>query len=108
MRAGEVLGFAGLVGAGRTEIMQGIYGITPADEGEILVDGEKVVNKTPRQGLNHGIAMVTEDRLRQGVIKKMNVQLNMTLSYFYKICKAGIISFRIEDTDTEDMIKNFM
>lgn len=105
VRAGEVLGFAGLVGAGRTEIMQGIYGITPADEGEILVDGEKVVNKTPRQGLNHGIAMVTEDRLRQGVIKKMNVQLNMTLSYFYKICRAGIISFRREDTDTEDMIK---
>ena len=105
VRAGEVLGFAGLVGAGRTEIMQGIYGIAPADNGEILVDGEKVVNKTPRQGLNHGIAMVTEDRLRQGVIKKMNVQLNMTLSYFYKICKAGIISFRKEDTDTEDMIK---
>lgn len=50
--------------------MQGIYGIAPADNGEILVDGEKVVNKTPRQGLNHGIAMVTEDRLRQGVIKK--------------------------------------
>lgn len=42
VRAGEVLGFAGLVGAGRTEIMQGIYGITPADEGEILVDGEKL------------------------------------------------------------------
>ena len=75
VRAGEVLGFAGLVGAGRTEIMQGIYGIAPADSGEIYVEGKKVVNRSPREGLNHGIAMVTEDRLRQGVVKKMNVQL---------------------------------
>ena len=82
VRAGEILGFAGLVGAGRTEIMQGIYGIAPASRGEIYVEGEKVENRSPRQGLNHGIAMVTEDRLRQGVVKKMNVQMNMTLAYF--------------------------
>ena len=105
VRAGEVLGFAGLVGAGRTEIMQGIYGIAPADSGEIYVEGKKVVNRSPREGLNHGIAMVTEDRLRQGVVKKMNVQLNMTLSYFYRICKAGIINTNRENEDTDKMIR---
>lgn len=105
VRAGEVLGFAGLVGAGRTEIMQGIYGIEPADSGEIYVAGKQVVNRSPRQGLNHGIAMVTEDRLRQGVIKKMDVQMNMTLSYFYKICHGGIIDTKKESTDTDHMIR---
>lgn len=105
VRAGEVLGFAGLVGAGRTEIMQGIYGIAPPDSGEIFVEGKKVVNRSPRQGLNHGIAMVTEDRLRQGVIKKMDVQMNMTLSYFYKICHGGMIDTRQESLDADKMIK---
>lgn len=105
VRAGEVLGFAGLVGAGRTEIMQGIYGIAPVDSGEIYVSGEKVINRSPRQGLNHGIAMVTEDRLRQGVIKKMDVQMNMTLSYFYKVCRGGFIDTKREGTDTNQMIQ---
>ena len=104
VRAGEVLGFAGLVGAGRTEIMQGVYGIAPADSGVVLVEGEPVVNRTPREGLEHGIAMVTEDRLRQGVVKKMNVKLNMTLAYFYKICHAGFIDRYQETADTEAMV----
>ena len=105
VRSGEIVGFAGLVGSGRTEIMQGIYGIAPADEGEVLVEGKKVVNRSPREGLNNGIAMVTEDRLRQGVVKKMDIERNMTLAYFYKICKAGFIDKKAEDKDTDDMIK---
>ena len=104
VRAGEVLGFAGLVGAGRTEIMQGIYGIAPADTGVVLVEGEPVVNRSPRQGLEHGIAMVTEDRLRQGVVKKMTVKHNMTLAYFYKVCRGGFINKYQETADAEAMI----
>ena len=104
VRAGEVLGFAGLVGAGRTEIMQSVYGIDPADSGVVLVDGEPVVNRSPRQGLDHGIAMVTEDRLRLGVVKKMNVKLNMTLAYFYKVCRAGFINLYQETADADAMI----
>jgi inositol transport system ATP-binding protein len=105
VRAGEILGFAGLVGAGRTEIMNGIYGINPADSGDIYVNDVKVVNKTPRQGLINGIAMVTEDRLRQGVIKKMDVEMNLTLAYLYQICKSGIIDEKKEDEDSDAMIK---
>ncbi len=105
VRAGEIVGFAGLVGAGRTEIMQGIYGIVTPDSGEISINGKVIHNRSPREGLDNGIAMVTEDRLRQGVVKKMNVENNMTLAYFYKICnKLGFISQTAEDKDTEDMI----
>ena len=104
VRAGEVLGFAGLVGAGRTEIMQGIYGIAPPDTGVVLMEGEPVVNRSPRQGVEHGIGMVTEDRLRQGVVKKMNVKLNLTLAYFYKICHAGFINSFQEEADAQAMI----
>ncbi|MBQ6493533.1 MAG: sugar ABC transporter ATP-binding protein [Erysipelotrichaceae bacterium] len=105
VRAGEVLGFAGLVGAGRTEVMQGIYGIEPADDGTITINGVEVKNRSPREGLKNGIAMVTEDRLRQGVVKKMDVERNMTLSYFYNICKMGFIQSDIEDRDTESMFQ---
>lgn len=104
VRAGEVLGFAGLVGAGRTEVMQGVYGIIPPDSGSIVVDGKEVRNRSPREGLKNGIAMVTEDRLRQGVVKKMDVERNMTLAYFYNICKMGVISKEREHKDTVDMI----
>ena len=105
VHAGEILGFAGLVGAGRTEIMDGIYGIDPVDSGEILLEGKKVVNKTPRHALNNGIAMVTEDRLRRGVNKKMNVKMNMTLAYLYRICKGIFIDMNRENTDAENMAK---
>ena len=104
VHSGEILGFAGLVGAGRTEVMQGIYGIDPADSGTISVNGKVIKNRSPREGLKNGIAMVTEDRLRQGVVKKMDVERNMTLSYFYNICKLGFIQSGQEDADTQSMI----
>lgn len=105
VRAGEVLGFAGLVGAGRTEIMEGIYGIEPVETGEILLEGQKIENHTPRQALDHGIAMVTEDRLRRGVNTKMNVKMNMSLAYLYKICRNMFIDLKKEKNDTEQMIR---
>lgn len=105
VHAGEVVGFAGLVGAGRTEIMEGIYGIAPAQSGEILLQGKQIMNKTPRQALDNGIAMVTEDRLRKGVNTKMNVKMNMSLAYLYKICRGIFIDAKRENQDTQDMAK---
>ncbi len=103
VHTGEVVGFAGLVGAGRTEIMEGIYGITPADSGKIMLEDNEITNKNPRDGLNHGIAMVTEDRLRKGVNNKMNIKMNMSLSYIYKICKGIFIDSKKENIDTQEM-----
>lgn len=106
VRAGEILGFAGLVGSGRTEIMNGIYGIDPVNSGEICLEGKRIQNKTPRQALNNGVAMVTEDRLRRGVVAKMDVKINMTLAYFYKVCKASFINTRKENEDAKNMVQS--
>lgn len=80
VRAGEVLGFSGLVGAGRTETMQAIFGARPLDSGEVFVDGKRVVNHSPRDGLKNGIGMVPEDRRRDGVILGMPIYVNGTLT----------------------------
>src|SRR6185503_9566530 len=76
LRAGEILGLAGLVGSGRSELAQVIFGITPADSGEILVGGQKVSIRGPGQAVKLGIAYVPEDRGTQGLIKQMNIREN--------------------------------
>src|SRR5262249_32130631 len=62
LRCGEILGLAGLVGAGRTELASTLFGITPPDSGEILVNGKRIEIRTPRDAVEHGIAYVPEDR----------------------------------------------
>src|SRR5262249_30100434 len=71
---------SGLVGAGRTELARILFGITPADTGEILVNGQRVQIRTPREAVEHGIAYVPEDRRRHGVVLEMPVAANITMS----------------------------
>src|SRR5262249_5251367 len=71
VRAGEVLGLAGLVGAGRTELARILFGLTPADAGEIRLRGQEVAIESPAQAVALGIAHVPEDRRRHGVILEM-------------------------------------
>ncbi len=103
VREGEILGIAGLVGAGRTEIMNGIFGISPLDSGSMYLNGKKIVNRSPQEAINNGINMVTEDRLRLGVVRKFSVKLNMTLSYFDRICRFGFINKKKENAAAVDM-----
>ena len=77
---GEVLGLTGLVGAGRSEVACAIYGIDPADRGEILVDGKPVTIHTAAEGLAHGIAYLPEDRRSQGIIQAQTVSNNITVA----------------------------
>src|SRR5437773_8394305 len=77
VRAGEIVGLAGLVGAGRTELASMIFGLTPADEGEILLQGQPVKIESPAQAIAFGIAYVPEDRRRHGVILPMAVCRNI-------------------------------
>ena len=79
VRAGEVLGFAGLVGARRTDVGLALFGIAPADEGEILLDGRPVTIAGPREALRLGIAYTTEDRRALGLILRMSIRSNLTL-----------------------------
>jgi rhamnose transport system ATP-binding protein len=80
VRAGEVLGLAGLVGAGRTELARVLFGITPADSGTISLNGQTLSIQSPGDAIHHGIAYLPEDRRRHGVILEMSVSANTTLA----------------------------
>ena len=80
VRAGEIVGLAGLVGAGRSETAQVIFGILPAQSGEILIGGKRVRINQPAQAVANGIAYVPEDRGTQGLIKEMTVRENLSMA----------------------------
>ena len=79
LHRGEILGFTGLVGAGRTEIMQAIFGLNPPDEGELLLHGEPIVIRSPREAVQAGIAYVPENRLVEGLVLPKMVEDNISL-----------------------------
>ncbi|HET6440509.1 MAG TPA: sugar ABC transporter ATP-binding protein [Anaeromyxobacter sp.] len=80
LHRGEILGFAGLVGAGRTEVARAIFGADPLEGGEVLVEGKKVEIRTPADAVRHGIAYLSEDRKRYGLALAMDVETNMVLA----------------------------
>jgi rhamnose transport system ATP-binding protein len=98
LRAGEIVGLAGLVGAGRTELARVIFGLTPADAGEIRLRGERVSIPTPTRAVELGIAYVPEDRRRHGVILEMAVTQNTSLAILNQISTLGWIDFHRERT----------
>jgi ABC-type sugar transport system ATPase subunit len=81
LRYGEVLGFAGLVGAGRTELARTLFGIAPAESGEILVDGRAVTVRRPGDALGAGIVLVPEDRTREGLVMTGSLGFNLALPW---------------------------
>ena len=96
VRAGEIVGLAGLIGAGRTELARTIFGLTPKDTGEILSRG-KVVNITsPARAMACGIAYLPEDRRHHGVILDMAVSANITLASLDQLTRFGAFDFRRE------------
>jgi rhamnose transport system ATP-binding protein len=105
VRAGEILGLAGLVGAGRTELARVLFGITPADEGMILLRGQPVVIDEPGRAVELGIAYVPEDRRRHGVILDMPVAANTTLAVLRKIARGGWIDFRREQAVASQFVQ---
>jgi len=102
VRAGEILGVAGLVGAGRTEMAQTIFGLTPASSGEILVRGTSVKIQTPADAINFGIAYVPEDRRHHGVILDMAISANITLASLSRLAGTASLDFASEKTIAAD------
>jgi ribose transport system ATP-binding protein len=92
VHAGEVVGIAGLLGSGRSAIARLLFGIDPKVSGEILVAGRIVDIDSPAEAIAHGIALIPEDRLRQGVVLEHSVADNIALSVFDRISKRGWIS----------------
>ncbi|MDQ3622799.1 MAG: sugar ABC transporter ATP-binding protein [Verrucomicrobiota bacterium] len=96
VRAGEVLGLAGLLGAGRTELARVIFGITPADTGTIALRGKPVRLRSPRDAARHRIACVPEDRRRHGIILEMAIAVNMTMAIHRRLFPGAWIRFGAE------------
>ena len=96
VRAGEIVGLSGLVGAGRSELARTIFGLTPADQGEIVVRGRPVRISCPADAIANGIAYVPEDRRRHGVVLEMPVSENITLAALKTLSRFGALDFRRE------------
>ncbi len=106
VRRGEIVGIAGLMGAGRTELARTIYGIYKADQGEILVEGAPVKIHCPTDALKQGIAYVSEDRKANGIILGMSVRENISLASLKRFCgKMGNLHHRQEEETAREYIK---
>lgn len=97
---GEIVGFCGLVGAGRTEIMRAIFGIDKLESGEVYIEGKKAHIRSPKDAIAHGLAMVTEDRRGSGIIAGLPLKYNISLAYLGNICNA--LTFINEKKENED------
>jgi rhamnose transport system ATP-binding protein len=106
VRRGEVLGLAGLVGAGRTELARILFGITPADSGTISLDGQQVRIHSPAQAIELGIAYLPEDRRRHGVILEMSVAANTTLAILARLFPGSWLRLDAERTLTRKYIED--
>jgi rhamnose transport system ATP-binding protein len=106
VRAGEVLGLAGLVGAGRTELARVLFGITPLDSGEILIRGQRAAIRTPKDAIEHGVAYVPEDRRRHGVILDMTIAANIAMASHRELFPGGWMRFDRELQLASDYIRD--
>ncbi len=102
LRAGEILGFAGLVGAGRTEVMRAIFGLDKFTSGSIRLNGKEIVNKNTKQAIDNGFAMVNEDRRTYGLVLGRSIHHNVSLANMKKYTK-GLIDDKAISKDVEEM-----
>lgn len=107
IRAGEIVGLAGLVGSGRSELAQAIFGMLPVDSGQIFINGKKVSIKSPRDAKKLGIAYVPEDRGIQGLIRPMTLRENVSLAVLEHLSRGGFIDGHREDSLVGEAIQHF-
>lgn len=105
VRAGEVVGLAGLMGAGRTELARVIFGADPMDSGEIYVAGKKQRIRRPADAIESGIGLITEDRKHQGLVLGLPVGDNMSLASLEKVSSGGFIDGSKEETIIQGYIE---
>ena len=102
VRKGEVVGFAGLVGSGRTELMRLVFGADPVESGEIFVKGQKVNIKSPVEAINNGICLLTEDRKKQGVALGLSIKENINMTAL----KSNIINHKEVKKKVDELVEN--
>ena len=101
IHAGEVLGLGGLVGAGRTELAQVIFGAKPKESGQIFLNGKEINPKSPREAIDLGIAMLPEDRKRYGALLGVSIKNNINMPTYDRISKATVIDLKTEKQRAE-------
>jgi len=104
IKSGEIVGVAGLVGAGRTEMLQALFGVMPALDGSMEVQGHSVVIRSPIQAIQNGLALVPEDRKQQGLVLEMAVRENMSLASLGRDQNKGFLNHRREEDISREMV----
>lgn len=107
IRAGEILGIAGMIGSGRTELAMAIFGGLSFDTGELMIDGVAYKKMTPKRAIELGVGLVTEDRKGQGLMLFLDVAANVTATTLPSISKLGIINSATEKKETKLEIKKY-
>ncbi|WP_337270180.1 sugar ABC transporter ATP-binding protein [Oryzifoliimicrobium ureilyticus] len=107
VHAGEILGIAGLVGSGRTELAETVFGISPASSGSIRINGKAVTVADVRQAIDHGIAYVPEDRAQHGLVKRQTIRDNVAITVIDKLTSGGLVDTRKEQSLASDAIASF-
>jgi ABC-type sugar transport system ATPase subunit len=105
LRPGEIVGLAGLVGSGRTEIARAIFGADEYDRGEIIVAGQRVRIRSPREAIRLGIGLVPEDRKLQALVLNLAIRENMALSVLDRLSRFGIVRFGAERRLAREMVQ---
>jgi ribose transport system ATP-binding protein len=105
VKQGEILGVAGLMGAGRTEIMEAIFGHRHKQNGTMMIDGQVVSIKSPFDAIKKGIGFVTEDRKSEGLVLDLSVRENFSLTNLTKISTKSLISTKQEESFVDDLIQ---
>lgn len=108
LRKGEVLGFSGLVGSGRTEVMRALFGLDRILKGELVLNGKRIECRSPEDAMDLGIALCPEDRKDQGIIPNLSVATNITVSILKKLLnKIGFVNKKEESAIVDESIKRF-
>lgn len=105
LKEGEILGIAGLEGAGRTEVMNAIFGLMKIEAGEILLEGQNLKITNPEHAIRNGIAYVTNDRKRQGLVLQMSVGHNSSLASLKEFTKRFLLNSRMEKEQVNSQVK---
>ena len=105
MRKGEILGVAGLMGAGRTEVMESLFGIVPPDTGEVYINGKKVNIRSPQDAVKHKIGFLTEDRKFSGLYLPLSVKDNMSIVNINNYIKTGLINHKALEDDCNKLVE---
>ena len=102
---GEILGFAGLVGAGRTEVVRAVFGADKRISGSIKIDGKDVANRSPKEAVAHGIGLIPEDRKQHGALLHMSVKNNISYASLKDLFPSGFLNTKVERERAESYVQ---